>query len=85
MWSVVDDYIPYLQSRIRARTPLCLPADFRQEILGEAPEAAERNAAACERCVPAFFERLGGAAMSEWQTYLEAWRVYEECLDPAQP
>ncbi len=80
IWIVTDDYTTYLQSRIRARTPLCLPADFRQDTLLEEPAAAAAAAAACERCVPVFFERLGDAPESEWETYVEAWRGYQECL-----
>ena len=34
----------------------------------------------CERCVPVLREHLGGARASEWQTYVEAWRVHESCL-----
>ncbi len=81
MWIVTGDYTTYLRSRIRARTPLCLPADFRRETLDEVPEVAARNVAACERCVPNFFDRLGGAPVSEWETYVEAWGTYEQCLD----
>ena len=84
IWTVTDDYTTYLQSRIRARTPLCLSVDFRRETLLEAPEVAEHRAAACERCAPIFFELLGDAPESDWRTYVKAWRTYQTCLGRRQ-
>ena len=80
IWVVPDEQVDYLRGRIRARTQLCLPVDFRQETLLESPTEAESHAAACERCVLVFFRRLGAAPKSDWATYVAAWRVYEACL-----
>jgi WD40 repeat protein len=70
----------YLQSRVRARTPLCLDARFRQAILGEAVAQAAARERACKLCVPRFQAHLDGAPASDWRTHLAAWEAYRECL-----
>jgi WD40 repeat protein len=70
----------YLQSRVRARTPLCLEARSRRSILGEDAAQAEARERACRICVPRFLARLRGAAAGDWRTHLTAWHAYRECL-----
>ncbi len=70
----------YLQSRVRARTPLCADARFRQAILGETSAQSVARERACRLCVPNFLARLHGASASDWRTHLAAWDAYRACL-----
>ena len=79
VWVMDDADASYLRGRVRARTRICLDAGFRQATLGESAQQARRDTAACEACVPVFFERLG-AEPAPWENYAAAWRAYASCL-----
>ncbi len=81
IWPNADEY---LQSLTRARTHLCLPADFRRATLGEDPTEAQDHEKACKACVPKFSARVKGVPEGDSQTYLAAWREYRQCLDRAR-
>lgn len=76
IWRLVGGY---LQSRVRARTALCLAPDVRQVILGESSHEATAHEKACKACVPKFFARLTGVPSGDWQTYMAAWKEYQRC------
>ncbi|HZF12830.1 MAG TPA: WD40 repeat domain-containing protein, partial [Thermoanaerobaculia bacterium] len=81
IWPVAAEYV---QSLIRARTPLCLSVPFRQQTLGETPQEAESHEKACQACVPKFFAQLKGVPVGDAQTHIAAWRAYRGCLDRAR-
>ncbi len=76
---LTPDYPGYLQSRLRARTRVCLPHGVRVERLGERWYEAQYEEQACRTCVPVYFDHLGDAPDPE--QYVGAWKVYRQCLD----
>ncbi len=79
LWTTPGEVARYLQSRIRARTRLCLSDRERQALLQESPKDAAAARQACEQCMPEFFKRLGQAEPHEWQVHLTAWDSYKSC------
>lgn len=80
VWAVTDDDSNYLRGRIRARLRHCLPTGFYQEQHGLAAVDPRQRQAACNECLPTFFERLGDEA-TPWnaQVYEEAWQLFQDC------
>jgi WD40 repeat protein len=81
VWADPPEVSRFLRGRIRARNRTCLPAEVYRQSLGESTAQAERDAAACARCVPNFFTSLGKATLADWPLYVAAWDAYERCLD----
>ena len=83
IWVDFGDRLEYLQARIRGRNRLCLDQAFYENELGESADAARRLTAACERCVPAFYDALDDAPKSDVPAWIAAWETYRQCLDAA--
>jgi hypothetical protein len=72
-----------LQAEIRARTPLCLNADERQQFLAEPAAEAKEYAADCVRCQKSFAHELGPATPADWRAHRKAWQGYKKCVEAA--
>jgi WD40 repeat protein len=78
IWASGGDF---LQSRVRALTPRCLPAEFRKSTLGESEQEAKAYEDACKLCVPQYFSRLKGVPTGDWKHYLADWKEYQRCIE----